>query len=97
MGGCGGMGGGQNVLISHFLEDATFQSIYEDKLKVVYEEVFLSDILETMVNQYSYLIHSANLERNLVDLDAHDQAVAELLKFIVECKEYLRSHSQLME
>lgn len=97
MGGRGGMGGGQNVLISRFLGNATFRSLYEEKLKLVYEEVFQSEVLETMVNQYSDMIHLVNEERRLVDLDAYDQAVAEFLSFIIQRKEYLSSLTLLTE
>lgn len=97
MGGRGGMGGGQNVLISRFLGNATFRSLYEEKLILVYEEVFQSEVLETMVNQYSDMIHLVNEERRLVDLDAYDQAVAEFLSFIIQRKEYLSSLTLLTE
>ncbi|PKO05056.1 MAG: hypothetical protein CVU41_14190 [Chloroflexi bacterium HGW-Chloroflexi-3] len=93
MGGHGGMGGGQNVLISRFLGNASFRTLYEDKLKLIYEEVFQGDNLETLVNQYSDLIHSINEERSLVDLDAYNQAVDEFLNFITQRKEYLGSQT----
>jgi spore coat protein CotH len=97
MGGRGGMGGGQNVLISRFLGNTTFRSLYEEKLRLVYEQVFQSDYLDTLVNQYSDLIHSVNEERSLVDLDAYDQAVADFLSFIAQRKEYLGSQTLLTE
>ena len=93
----GGMGGGQNVLISRFLGNATFKSLYEDKLKLVYEQVFQGDGLASMVNQYSDLIHSVNEKRSLVDLDAYDQAVEDLLNFIAQRQEYLDTQTSLTE
>jgi spore coat protein CotH len=66
-------------------------------LRLVYEQVFQSDYLDTLVNQYSDLIHSVNEERSLVDLDAYDQAVADFLNFIAERKEYLSSQFLLSE
>ena len=92
-----GMGGDQNVLISRFISNASFRMLYEDKLKLIYEQVFQSDYLDTLVNQYSDLIHSVNEERSLVDLDAYDQAVVDFLNFIAERKEYLSSQFLLSE
>jgi len=85
------------VLISRFLGNTTFRSLYEEKLRLVYEQVFQSDYLDTLVNQYSDLIHSVNEERSLVDLDAYDQAVADFLSFIAQRKEYLGSQTLLTE
>lgn len=87
-----GMGGGQNVLISRFLGNEKFRSLYEAKLHLVYQQIFQGDLLEKMVNQYADMIHSYQTESNLVNLDAYDQAVDEFLNFINQRKEYLNSN-----
>ncbi len=97
MGGRGGMGGGQNVLISRFLGNSTFRSLYEEKLNLVYEQVFQGDFLANIVNEYSDLIHSVNEERSLVDFDVYDQAVDEFLNFIAQRQEYLDTLTLLTE
>lgn len=93
MGGRGGMGGGENVLISRFLNNSNFHALYNEKLKFVYEQVFQENDMVTWVNQYSDLIHSVNEERNLVDLDAYDQDVEEFLSFLSQRKEYLSTQT----
>lgn len=95
MGGRGGMGGGQNVLISRFLGNSTFRLLYEKKLNLVFDQVFQGDELTTKVNQYSDLIHSSQAERSLVDIDAYDQAVANFLDFITKRRDFLSSHNIL--
>ncbi|MBE0687075.1 MAG: CotH kinase family protein [Anaerolineaceae bacterium] len=97
MGGRGGMGGGQNVLISRFLGNSTFRSLYEEKLNLVYEQVFQGDFLANIVNEYSDLIHSVNEERSLVDFDVYDQAVDDFLNFIAQRQEYLDTLTLLTE
>ncbi len=43
------------------------------------------------IDQYSELIHSANDERNLVEIDTYDQAVEKIKTFISQRMEYLKS------
>jgi len=90
MGG-GGMGGGQNVLLTRFMANATFKALYEEKLQEVYDKAFTSGAMTNAINQYSELIHSANDERNLVEIDAYDQAVEKMKTFINQRMEYLKS------
>jgi spore coat protein CotH len=90
-GGGGGMGGGQNVLLERFMANATFKALYEEKLRAIYQQAFLSGALAEDVERYAALIHSVNDKRGLVDLTAYDQAVQSLLSFITLRMEYLNS------
>jgi spore coat protein CotH len=85
----GAMGGGQNVLISRFLDNENFRELYYEQLEFVYEQVFKSDFLEESISHYSSLINSINDERNLVDLDEYNQDVEDLLEFISQRRDYL--------
>ena len=89
MGGGKGPGGGQNTLLTRFMANTTFKSLYEEKLESVYQQAFLSGMIATTIEHYSSLIHSVNSERNLVDIDAYDQAVEKTLTFINQRMEYL--------
>ena len=86
-----GMGGGQNALITRFMESKIFQALYEEKLQDVYEKVYVSGAMTDTIEQYSALIHSVNDDRALVDITAYDQAVEKLKTFIDQRMEYLET------
>ena len=90
-GGPGGMGGGQNALLMRFMANTTFKALYEEKLQEVYEKAFTSGAMINAIDQYSELIHSANDERNLVEVEAYEQAVEKMKTFIGQRMEYLKS------
>lgn len=87
----GGMGGGQNALLTRFIANATFKALYEEKLQEVYEKAFTSGAMTNAIDQYSELIHAANDERNLVEIAAYDQAVEKMKTFISQRVDYLKS------
>jgi spore coat protein CotH len=89
--GGGGPGGGQNTLLTRFMASETFKALYEEKLQVVYEQAFTSGAVTETAERYSDLIHSVNEERGLVDLEAYDKAVENILNFIDQRTEYLKS------
>jgi spore coat protein CotH len=90
-GGRGGMGGSQNALLERFMASDKFKTLYEEKLRLVYQEAFISGAMTGTVERYSALIHSANKERGLVALTAYDQAVEKVLYFINQRMEYLET------
>lgn len=90
-GGMGGPGGGQNALLTRFMANVKFKALYEEKLQEVYEKAFASGAMTNAIDQYSELIHSANDERNLVEVEAYDQAVEKMKTFISRRMEYLKS------
>lgn len=87
----GGMGGGENILITRFMASDRCRALYEEKLRLVYQEAFVSGAMTETIGKYSALIHSVNDERDLVDIDAYDQAVEKVLNFISQRMEYLES------
>jgi spore coat protein CotH len=86
-----GMGGGQNALLERFMASDEFKALYEEKLRLVYQEAFVSGAMTGTVEKYSALIHSVNDERNLVDITAYDQAVKKVENFINQRMEYLET------
>jgi len=91
----GAMGGEQNVLISRFLDNETFRTLYEEQLAFVYNQVFESNFLQETISQYSSLIDSINEERNFVDIYAYDQDVDNLLEFISQRRDFLAKQTIL--
>ncbi len=89
--GGGGPGGGQNTLLTRFMASDTFKALYEEKLQVVYEQAFTSGAMTETAERYSDLIHSVNDKRGLVDIEAYDKAVENILNFINQRTEYLKS------
>ncbi|HSV86195.1 MAG TPA: CotH kinase family protein [Levilinea sp.] len=88
--GPGGMGG-SNTLVTRFLGNATFKTLYEQKLKEVYQEAFVNGAITAKVDQYASMIRAANPQRPLVDIQAYDQAAAALLDFVEQRQQYLAS------
>jgi spore coat protein CotH len=86
--GPGGMSG-SNTLVTRFMDNATFKALYEQKLKEVYQEAFVSGAITAKVEEYANMIRYANLQRPLVDLQAYDQAVDSLLDFVEQRYLYL--------
>jgi spore coat protein CotH len=85
----GGMGGGENILMTRFMASAKFKVLYEEKLQEIYQKAFVSGAMTKTIEKYSALIHSINDERNLVDITAYDQAVDKALEFVNQRMEYL--------
>ena len=90
--GGGGMGGGENALLTRFMANAIFKALYEEKLQEVYEKAFTSGAMTNAIDQYSELIHSANDERNLVEIDTYDQAIEKMKTFISQRMDYLKTN-----
>ena len=87
----GGRMGGKNSLMSRFIANEDFNALYEEKVRDLYTIFYEDGTLEADVNRYSALIHSINEERQLVDIDAYDQAVQKILDFIAQRIEYLQN------
>lgn len=87
----GGMGGGQNALLTRFMASDRFRALYEEKLRLVYQEAFASGAMTGTVEKYSALIHSVNNGRGLVDVTAYDAAVEKVTDFIEQRMEYLKT------
>lgn len=90
-GGRGGMGGGQNALLTRFMASDRFRALYEEKLRLVYQEAFVSGAMTGTLEKYSALIHSVNDERGLVDVTAYDAAVEKVTDFVEQRMEYLKT------
>lgn len=91
MGRGGGMGGGSNTLLTRFIANDTFRSLYEAKVQAVYDAVFASDALVEKVDEYASLVLAANAERSLVDEETYAAAVESVRTFLQERKEYIES------
>lgn len=85
------MGGGENTLITHFMVSEKFKAFYEEKLREVYDTVFVSGAMTEAIERYSALIHSVNNGRNLVDITDYEQAVEKITNFIDQRMEYLEA------
>jgi spore coat protein CotH len=92
-----GPGGGDNVLMERFLANDTFRALYEQKLAEVYEKIFVSGAIVEDAERYAALIHAVNGELELVETEAYDQAVQNLLDFISGRMEYLKTTELLGE
>ncbi len=85
------MGGGQNVLVKRFLANATYKGLYEQKLRQIYQDVFVSGAITQQIERYSALIQQVNGERSLVDLEKYNQAVEKAKTFVQQRTEYVDS------
>jgi spore coat protein CotH len=91
----GGMGGSQNILLERFLAIPSFRQLYEEKLQLVYEQIFLSGALTEKAEQVSTLIHTVNAERDLVDITNYEAAVENIQTFLRLRQEYLQTTALL--
>ncbi len=66
-------------------------ALYEEKLRQVYEEAFLSGAVTDKVEAISTLIHSVNDERSLVAIETYDQSGEHILPFLNQRIEYVNS------
>lgn len=85
----GGPGGGENALLTRFLANAKFKALYEQKVKEIYEQVFVSGAMVSDLERYAALVRSVNEQRGLVKIQAYEQAVQKTLTFIEQRMEYL--------
>jgi spore coat protein CotH len=91
----GGPGGGKNELLTRFMANATFKALYEEKLKAIYQQAFLSGAITEKIEAYASLVQQANQQRNLVTLENYDAAVTSVLNFISQRSEYLSTTTLL--
>ncbi len=91
--GFGGRGGGgrANPLLTRFMANASFKTLYEQKVKLVYQRAFLSGAMAGQVAQFTSVVRAANSRRNFVDATAYDKAVASVQDFITQRGQYLAS------
>ena len=83
--------GKSNTLVTRFLANPTFTTLYETKLKQVYQQAFVGGAITQQVERYAALVRQANEERSLVEIDAYEQDVAGVLDFIAQRSAYLSS------
>ncbi|MBI4732639.1 MAG: CotH kinase family protein [Chloroflexi bacterium] len=84
-------GGDENILLQRFKANAAFMALYEEKLRLVYEEAFLSGAITEKAEEYSALVLSINEERNLVNVENYEQSVENILTFINQRMDYVNS------
>ena len=83
------MGGRGNILAQRFLANDRFRALYEAKLQEIYQATFSDGALAAQATAYAGLIWAADPERDLVDLAAYGEAVAQTLAFIAQRDAYL--------
>jgi spore coat protein CotH len=93
----GRMGRTSNQLITRFLANPTFKTLYEAKLEHVYQQAFLSGAIEQLIETYTDVVKQAHQERALVDQVTYEQAAADVLDFITRRSAYLASTPLLGE
>jgi spore coat protein CotH len=89
--GGGGRMGGANQVVTRFLADESFKTLYETKLQFIYQQAFLSGAIDQQIAAYAGLVTSANQDGSLVDPGAYAQAVASVRDFIARRDAYLAS------
>jgi len=87
----GGGRGGSNALLTRFLASSKFKALYEQKLTLVYQKAFLNGAILNQIETYTATVRAANAQRNFVDENAYEQAVANVIDFINQRGNYLAS------
>lgn len=84
-------GGEQNILVKRFLNSDIFRALYEEKLKKVYEKVFVSGAIDADIEQYASLIQAANVDERYESTTAYNLAVQTVRDFVAQRRAYLQS------
>lgn len=85
-----GLGGGQNILVKRFLSSAVFRALYEEKLKFVYQEVFVSGAIQADLEHYVKLIESVNQDEKYASAESYEQSVQVVRDFLAQRVAYLQ-------
>ncbi len=85
-----GLGGGQNILVKRFLSSAVFRALYEEKLKFVYQEVFVSGAIQVDLEHYVKLIESVNQDEKYASAESYEQSVQVVRDFLAQRVAYLQ-------
>ena len=68
-----------------------FLALYEQKLRALYQPIFVDDLLTTKIEQYAALVSAYNQEHNLVNQADYDAAVQSVLSFVAQRYDFLRT------
>ena len=84
-------GRGKHLLLQRFLANAEFRALYKERYRLLYEQIYESDLLTPKIEAFAALVTAYNAEHNIVDQTAFDAAVSENLGFVAQRHEYLTS------
>jgi spore coat protein CotH len=90
-------GSGQNILVKRFLNSSVFRALYEEKLKIVYEKVFVSGAIDADIERYVTLICAANVDERYASTTAYDLAVQTVRDFVMQRRAYLQGTELLKQ
>jgi len=94
-GGFGGMG--RHLLKERFFDNPDFLSLYEERYQLLYEQIYVNDLLTPKIEEFAALVTAYNAERDVVDQAEFDTAVAGALDFVSQRHDYLRTTELLGE
>jgi spore coat protein CotH len=93
----GPMGRGNHLLEERFFDTPEFLALYEERYQLLYEQIYADDLLAPKIEEFAALVTAYNAEHDIMDQDAFDAAVSDVLDFVTRRYEYLSSTELLGE
>jgi spore coat protein CotH len=88
---------GNHLLKERFLANAEFRALYQERYRLLYEQIYGNDLLTPKIEEFAALVTAYNAGHNLVDQAAYNAAVESVLQFVAERHAYLSTTELLAE
>jgi len=84
-------GRGNHLLKERFFDTPEFLALYEERYQLLYEQIYVDDLLTPKIEEFAALVTAHNAEHAIVDQDAFDAAVSSVLDYVSQRYQYLNS------
>lgn len=84
-----------HLLKMRFMETPAFLTLYEERYRHLYQQIYVEDLIMSQVNHLTSLFIAYNAEHNLVDQKEHDNSVDRLLDYVAKRIAYLEPTDML--
>jgi spore coat protein CotH len=91
------MGRGNHLLKERFLATPEFRALYEERYQLLYEQIYVNDLLTPKIEEFAALVTEYNAEHDLVDQAEYGAAVEDVLKFVTQRYDFLSATELLGE
>ncbi|MFA6436539.1 MAG: CotH kinase family protein, partial [Candidatus Gracilibacteria bacterium] len=89
--GKGGMNKGNHLLKERFLATPKFLTLYEERYRLLYEEIYEQDLITPIIDKFVAVVSDYNAGHAVVDSAAFEKAVESVRTFVEERHAYLKT------
>ena len=83
--------------MERFLATPEFRALYKERYQILYEQIYVDDLLTPKVKELAAVATDYNAQHNLFDQVAYDSAVDSVLAFVQERHAFLQTTPLLSE